>query len=282
MILLLPISAQAALTDNLVSFWSLDDVTDSHGSNDLTNNNSVTFVTGKVGNAGNFNGSNQYLSITDGAQTGLDLTSSLTVNSWIYLDTAPSAGKADIINKVSFGDSQWLVAAQENSGDKGLLVLYENTQNNENFPVSISDWTASTWIMYTHTFNASTKEAEVFINGTSAGTVTNSNWTETRNGTATTFIGAYGVGFDAGYFDGKIDELGVWSRVLTDDEIVELYNSGSGLAYPFTGGGTTGGTTGGSTSTASTTDEDIAFGLSIIMTLLTAGLVSAFLGSRRL
>jgi hypothetical protein len=31
------------------------------------------------------------------------------------------------------------------------------------------------------------------------------------------------------YFGGNIAEMSVWSRRLTDDEIAELYNSGSGL-----------------------------------------------------
>ena len=35
------------------------------------------------------------------------------------------------------------------------------------------------------------------------------------------------------YHDGLIDEVGVWSRLLTADEKTALYNSGSGLAYPL-------------------------------------------------
>ena len=35
------------------------------------------------------------------------------------------------------------------------------------------------------------------------------------------------------YWDGRIDELGVWGRVLSPAEISELYNAGAGLAYPF-------------------------------------------------
>lgn len=45
-----------ALVDNLISYWSLADVNDAHGSNHLTNTNTVTFVTGKVGDAANFVG----------------------------------------------------------------------------------------------------------------------------------------------------------------------------------------------------------------------------------
>lgn len=36
------------------------------------------------------------------------------------------------------------------------------------------------------------------------------------------------------FFPGYIDEVGIWGKVLTQAEITELYNSGSGKTYPFT------------------------------------------------
>jgi len=32
-----------------------------------------------------------------------------------------------------------------------------------------------------------------------------------------------------------IDEVGFWTRVLTEDERTALYNSGDGITYPFLG-----------------------------------------------
>lgn len=32
----------------------------------------------------------------------------------------------------------------------------------------------------------------------------------------------------------KIDMLGVWDRVLSESELVSLYNGGNGMEYPFT------------------------------------------------
>jgi len=43
-------------------------------------------------------------------------------------------------------------------------------------------------------------------------------------------------GLSTADFDGLIDEVGIWSRALNSTEVSELYNSGSGLAYPFTTG----------------------------------------------
>ena len=37
----------------------------------------------------------------------------------------------------------------------------------------------------------------------------------------------------ANSFEGKVDEVGFWNRVLSDDELTTLYNAGTGLQYPF-------------------------------------------------
>lgn len=37
------------------------------------------------------------------------------------------------------------------------------------------------------------------------------------------------------YFDGRIDEVGVWKRLLTSTERAQLWNSSVGRTYPFPG-----------------------------------------------
>jgi hypothetical protein len=39
--------------------------------------------------------------------------------------------------------------------------------------------------------------------------------------------------------DGKLDEVGIWSRALSQAEITSLYNAGAGKSYPFDGTATT-------------------------------------------
>ena len=72
-----------------------------------------------------------------------------------------------------------------------------------------------------------------YINGTSVGSTTGSG-----SGTlATGYTAGLHISSDNGTaaqaFDGMMDEIGVWSRALTATEVTELYNSGNGLAYPF-------------------------------------------------
>jgi len=92
--------------------------------------------------------------------------------------------------------------------------------------------------------------------GVNGGTLTVGGWsmvTVTRNATHTTIYmnGTYfdsaalnnpsgdGIDVDLGdgsnigepNFDGLMDEMGVWNRSLSDSEISELYNNGSGISY---------------------------------------------------
>jgi len=34
-------------------------------------------------------------------------------------------------------------------------------------------------------------------------------------------------------FAGELGEIGLWKRVLAPADVVQLYNSGAGLSYPF-------------------------------------------------
>jgi hypothetical protein len=57
-------------------------------------------------------------------------------------------------------------------------------------------------------------------------------WTYgTFNGTGEFRIGGDQGG--AGLFEGRIDEVAIWSRVLTSDERTALFNAGAGKYYPF-------------------------------------------------
>ena len=41
------------------------------------------------------------------------------------------------------------------------------------------------------------------------------------------------------FWDGKIDDVGIWNRALTSQEIQELYNSQSNLTFAWSNGETT-------------------------------------------
>ena len=79
---------------NILALFHLADVNDSSGnSHTLTNNNTVTFGPGKLGNCAQFgaSNSNKYLSHADGL--GQDLSGSAGVSIWAMIQTAPASGE---------------------------------------------------------------------------------------------------------------------------------------------------------------------------------------------
>ena len=65
------VDASGTLTTSLSDYYKLEDTADFWGTDNLTNNGSLSFAAGKVNNAASFNGSSQYLTfgstITPGA-----------------------------------------------------------------------------------------------------------------------------------------------------------------------------------------------------------------------
>lgn len=92
-------------------------------------------------------------------------------------------------------------------------------------------YTTGNWEYYVMTYDGA-NNMELFRNGSSTATASYSN------GAA----GSTGSGFYMGYANnatnyitGALDEVSLWTRVLSGTEITQLYNSGNGFAYPYTG-----------------------------------------------
>jgi hypothetical protein len=195
-----------ALTDNLLAFYKLSDLSDSSGLNrTLTNNGNVTFAPGKIGDAGVFDGSN-YLDVSMASlpQGSQDRTISFWFNSLktnpqvpLYYGT-PSSGELVLFyidqNTVivsPYGDG---VASSEQLSDGNWHHILFETNN-------------QTWLLYID------------------GVLKDSQYRSTStNGTALTI----GSGSD-GNVEGQIDAVGIWNRALSNAEVAELYNNGTGL-----------------------------------------------------
>ena len=200
----------------LVAYYKLDgNSNDSVGSNNGTDTN-VSYVAGKIGNAASFNGSS----------SRIDFPSSL-----------PDFNE--------FSISSW-IKTTAHSANQGFIYEQKNTANNANI-----DYKVINSKFHCLTFNGTTAKG-----ATSDTSVNDGNWhhlVATRSG-ATIKLYIDGnldktitdghtitIGSDSGvigrhpsgvaYFNGSIDEVGIWNRALTSDEITKLYNNGNGLTY---------------------------------------------------
>lgn len=222
-----------ALTTNLVSYWKLGDVNDSVGSNNLTNNNTTTFTSGLIGNAATFvKASSQSLSITNAAQSGLNITGALTLNAWVKINGNPATQDAvfDKGNRLSFADEQYRLQVDTT----GVLRGYIGDGASEWVPISTGTVTNNIWRMVTLVFIPSTS-VKLYIDGSEDGSITASVPATLNTTTHSFYLGANdNVGDSAMFMGGQIDEAGIWSRALSTSEITSLYNGGAGFQYPFT------------------------------------------------
>ncbi len=233
-----------ALSTNLVSYWKLNEssgnATDSVGVNTLTNTGTVTYGAGLISNCATF-ASGKYLSVADASQTGLNFTTALTFSVWVYIDTA-----------ITDGNRYGLITKTYNAENRGYEFFYARNGSNYRIYVYLGS-SNSNWVLpaitSTNLGTAAWHHIVFRYDGSLSGDArfkyTVDNVAKTLESVAT--LGSFTGTIDASSLEfilghrttsiqpllGKLDEVGVWSRALTDAEITTLYNAGAGLTYPF-------------------------------------------------
>lgn len=224
-----------ALTTNLQAFYNLSDTSDASGGGfTLTNNNSVTFVAGLIGNCAELGVVNINKTLTIANNLGVSNGNAVqTITGWVNFNTLPAVGvPMYLVTHCATGASGGrLVAAITNSA--GTYQPYANV-GSDSYDVNAIGGTVSlatgAWHFFVTTFDGVTLINywdNVQVNTVSA-TITGSTAQAT----------SFEIGGDPGntgrYASVKLDIVGYWNRVLTGPEMTSLYNGGAGLEYPFT------------------------------------------------
>ena len=227
-----------ALTDNLISYWKLDEAsgnaTDSHGSNTLSDNNSVGTGTGIINGARDFeSGSSQYLSHADNSDLSVT-DQDFTFAAWIKLES--NAGPVQtIISKGEVASGEYVLGVSEATDLQAYIQVYSaGFTHGSQRALTFGVLATGVWYFVVGWHDAVNNILGISVNDTAD---TGAYSTGSYDGTGIFHIGSfenYG-----NFFDGLIDEVGFWKRVLTSGERTQLYNAGAGLAYPFSGGGGT-------------------------------------------
>jgi hypothetical protein len=193
--------------ENLLAFWKLDNLTDSRGNRyTLTNNGSVQFVAGKIGNCSVINGNHLSSNFSLNTSSGNDWSISV----WL--------------KRSSFTGLPTVIDLANNVG--GHPILDVRNADEINFNDGIGELTSATFNpdTWTHIVLSSTNGVvSMYKNAVPIDTV---NWV----GTGSSSVLLIGVdGTESRFFNGFIDALGIWQKGLSLQEVQALYNNGNGL-----------------------------------------------------
>ncbi len=227
-----------ALTDNLVAVWceAAAPSTDESGAGEgLTDHGTVGTTTGTVGTAGVWTTANstQYLSHVDDANLSSgDID--FTIAAWIYL-TAKTKNYPCIVGKAS-SDAGTI---EYNLLFRTSADTFELTWNTtiEVRSTTFGSPSLNTWYYVVAWHDATANTINICVNAGTADSAADNGGTDTNKGFA---IGTLGEYIDtSSTWDGRLNQVAMWKRVLTAGERTSLYNAGAGLAFaswtPFPG-----------------------------------------------
>ena len=216
-----------ALTDNIVAYYKLNvsetPQPDEVGTEDLTVTGATHTASGKISGAYDFDGTNDKM---DGTTAFLDNQTDFSYSLWVNADTdgeSPLSFANSAAHGVAFGSWTGVGGA----ATKISFMYYDGSWKTAQWTTAYS---TGTWYHVVCTVDQTANEMKLYVDGTLRATTGSLlNPSQFLRGPSV------GKGNNA-FFDGKVDEIGIWSRELTSAEVTSLYNSGSGLTYPFTTG----------------------------------------------
>lgn len=230
---------------NLQGYWKLEsDGTDSSGKSNTLTGTPPDYVAAMFSNGGDFELSDsEYLSIADASQTGLDITGDITISLWYKPESVGSTEKV-LVSKWDYGDSNRSYSLNFNSSDQLIFKYSGDGTNTTVFTLAVTtiNLTAGIWYHIGVTADVSAKTAIFSINGvvTTFSSPTSGTQTSIYNGTAPFAIGCQFNSSSANAFvDGVIDDVAIFDRLFTAEELVGIYTGGADLRFSSDDAGTT-------------------------------------------
>jgi hypothetical protein len=194
-------------------------------------------TSGKISSALSLDGIDDHAYITDDDKFSFTNGTSDTpfsIAGWLYIPTGATAERAILTKYRTDGESQreWLfrVGNYPNNTDNRLdIELWDNTNGGKLYAYSNTDLPRDTWVHATVVYDgsASTNGIKIYLNGVETSTTKNSSGTyvSMKNTTSNIKIGAMQE-TPVQLFNGKIDELRVYTYALTSEQIKTIFNNG--------------------------------------------------------
>ncbi|MBT8196110.1 MAG: T9SS type A sorting domain-containing protein [Bacteroidia bacterium] len=177
------------------------------------NNLGATFVMDRNGNpnsAASFNGSNQYMQVA-APSYAFSETGTFTYSVWINKPNT-DIGVFMMTGTTAAGN---FISLIQGAND----VKFGTNQQQSAWTWATTSLTLNTWDHYVATYD--NKTMNLYKNGVFQVTAT-----YPYTGAASVILPLYiGRGVSGNYYEGSLDDIGIWNRVLNPNEIANLYSS---------------------------------------------------------
>ena len=222
-------------TNGLVGYWPFNgNANDESGNGNNGVVNGATLATDRMGNidsAYNFDGIFDYISINNSPSLNI-IGTQITLSFWLYSNSDANDANYKGISKGGYDVGS------------GYEFLYRNSFNNDNGVISITGGTGiqacnlaynmndvfGQWTHLAVTLNNGT--AKFYVNGVYQFSNNVNQISEFVSNSSNLFFGKRNPSNSyAGFLQGKMDDIGIWNRALTAQEITAMYN---GVAYSDT------------------------------------------------
>src|SRR3989344_8401527 len=176
-------------------------------------------ATGKYGNGGSFDGSNDY--VDGGNGSSLPTSGDITISAWINATTLTGQDVRTIAAKGNWVSDGWEFFIPSVAPNVGQISFYTAQSGAAQVTSSaVSEISTGQWYHVVVTRTGAV--AKIYKNGVDV-TVTSGTHINPTTNTKSITIGSRS-GADAYWFNGSIDDVRVYSRALSAAEVTQLYS----------------------------------------------------------
>ncbi len=208
-------------TTGLVGYWPFNgNANDASGNANNGTNNGATLTTDRLGNvnsAYSFNGSSNYINVNSSSSLNTANMNQLSISGW-FNNISSGSGGGFVVRlgnqNLTTGGIGYEVYTNAGNLNVNNWWLNQNPHYSDSKPIQNNQWYFFV-IVYDFVNNVSS----FYVNGTLVNSTTATLYKSTNpilNIGRNTNIGSY--------FNGLIDDIGIWNRALTQTEITTMYN----------------------------------------------------------
>ena len=215
-----PLSQTKFINDaNLVSYYKLEDTSDSKGANTLTNNGTTTFSSAKFDNGADFGSANTNKSLSVASNLGIAGNGNITMSCWVKIRTEPTSNQSMVLIQHSSTLTQARYFQLRYHNVAGTKKIWLDASNSPNSGVAVTLGTTD-FYHFVATRDVAGNSVKLYMNGVLIDTTTLGTYATSL--TDTFYLATNGSGDFASIYS---DDTAIFSRALSAGEVAELYQS---------------------------------------------------------